>query len=35
MQGNDVVVVKESAGLSAFREVVGDIGAFSIFAIFR
>jgi polysaccharide export outer membrane protein len=35
MLGNDVVVVSESTSLSAFREVVGDIGAFSIFAIFR
>lgn len=35
MEGNDVVVVSESAGLSAFREVVGDVGAFAIFSIFR
>lgn len=35
MVGNDVVVVSESRGLSAFREVVGDVGAFAIFSIFR
>ena len=35
MMGNDLVVVGESLGLSAFRELVGDVGAFSIFAIFR
>jgi polysaccharide export outer membrane protein len=35
MLGNDVVVVSESTGLAAFREVVGDVGAFAIFSIFR
>jgi len=35
MLGNDVIVVSESAPLAMFREVVGDIGAFSIFAIFK
>jgi polysaccharide export outer membrane protein len=35
MSGNDVVVVSESTPLAAFREVIGDVGAFSIFSIFR
>ena len=35
MLGNDVVVVSESGGLAFFREMVGDVGAFSIFAIFK
>jgi polysaccharide export outer membrane protein len=35
MLGNDVVVVSESGKLAFFREVVGDVGAFSIFAIFK
>jgi polysaccharide biosynthesis/export protein len=35
MLGNDVVVVSESGKLAFFREMVGDVGAFSIFAIFK
>jgi polysaccharide export outer membrane protein len=35
MLGNDVVVVSESGKLAFFREVVGDVGAFSIFALFK
>ena len=35
MLGNDVVVVSELGKLAFFREVVGDVGAFSIFALFK
>jgi polysaccharide export outer membrane protein len=35
LHGNDVIVVSEAGGLAAFREVVGDVGAFSIFSLFR
>jgi polysaccharide biosynthesis/export protein len=35
MLGNDVVVVSESGKLAFFREMVGDVGAFSIFALFK
>ena len=33
--GNDVVVVSESGRLAAFRETVSDVGAFSIFSLFK
>jgi polysaccharide export outer membrane protein len=35
LHGNDVIVVSEAGGLAFFREMVGDVGAFSIFAIFK
>ncbi len=35
MLGNDVIVVSESTGLAAFREIVSDVGAFSIFSLFK
>ena len=35
MLGNDVIVVSESGKLAAFREMVSDVGAFSIFSIFK